>query len=203
MGVKCFYLEPTSLMRQSLRRFVYENGPITNHYHDAVTFFRDVERVPESDGRAQIDELRATMAVPDWPIACACGYAFQEKDEWQSFNQRLYRRADTGELVTLRDAPPGAMWDATWYHNSDIQGLGGPNTDGRFLVVKCPNGREWCIDSRCSNCGSPDDNVHRCWVRHGEPPNITVDKNGVTCSAGAGSIQAGDYHGFLRGGEFT
>ncbi len=30
-----------------------------------------------------------------------------------------------------------------------------------------------------------------------------VDKNGLTCAAGAGSIQAGDYHGFLRDGEFT
>jgi hypothetical protein len=49
----------------------------------------------------------------------------------------------------------------------------------------------------------PDDGEHRCWVRHGEPPRITVDKNGPTCQAGAGSILAGDYHGFLRDGAFT
>lgn len=29
---------------------------------------------------------------------------------------------------------------------------------------------------------------NHCWVRHGEPPNVTVDKNG---------------HGFLRNGELT
>jgi hypothetical protein len=40
-------------------------------------------------------------------------------------------------------------------------------------------------------------------VRHGEAPNITVDKNGVTCGAGAGSIQCGSYHGFLRNGELV
>ena len=70
-------------------------------------------------------------------------------------------------------------------------------------MCKLPNGREWDIDSRCSNCTLPDDRIHRCWVRHGEPPNIHVDKNGHTCSAGAGSILAGDYHGFLHNGELT
>lgn len=49
----------------------------------------------------------------------------------------------------------------------------------------------------------PDDAEHRCWIRHGEPPLITVDKNGLTCAAGAGSIQCRDYHGFLRDGSFT
>jgi len=73
----------------------------------------------------------------------------------------------------------------------------------RHLVVICPNGHWWNIDSRCSNCTLKDDKAHRCWVRHGEPPNITVDKNGLTCSAGAGSIQAGDYHGFLQNGSLT
>jgi hypothetical protein len=80
--------------------------------------------------------------------------------------------------------------------------------DGRCLVVVCPNGCEWMIDGPASNCTMPQDrgpfsSSHRCWVRHGEPPNITVDKAGRTCAAGAGSIQAGDYHGFLRDGAFT
>lgn len=46
---------------------------------------------------------------------------------------------------------------------------------------------------------------HKCWVRHGDPraSNVTVDKNGDTCSAGAGSILAGDYHGFLQAGVLT
>lgn len=74
--------------------------------------------------------------------------------------------------------------------------------EGPQLTVMTPGGR-WVIDSRASNCGSPYDYNHRCWVRHGEPPMITVDKNGATCSAGAGSIQCGSYHGFLQNGELT
>ena len=75
--------------------------------------------------------------------------------------------------------------------------------DGPHLVVILPNGQPWNIDSRASNCTLPYDYEHRCWVRHGEPPNITVDKNGLTCAAGAGSIMAGDYHGFLQNGALT
>ena len=77
-------------------------------------------------------------------------------------------------------------------------------TDERgHLLVVCPSGQSWDIDSRASNCTMPDDRTHRCWVRHGEPPNLTVDKAGKTCAAGAGSIIAGSYHGFLRNGELT
>jgi hypothetical protein len=98
---------------------------------------------------------------------------------------------------------PGAMWfqkvdpdylaQNAYYHQT---------ADNRVLNVQTPGG-SWCIDSYCSNCtrrGEP----HSCWCRHGEAPNITVDKipnpGETTCSAGAGSIQCGDYHGFLRNG---
>ena len=74
---------------------------------------------------------------------------------------------------------------------------------GPQLTVVCPNGHEWNIDSRASNCTMPYDYEHRCWVRHGEPPDIHVDKQGHTCAAGAGSIQAADYHGFLHHGTLT
>lgn len=95
---------------------------------------------------------------------------------------------------------PGAMF---W-----IEFSGGKCSDHeppceRHLTVVCPDGHWWTIDSRASNCGSPEDKVHRCWVRHGEPPNITVDKAGVTCSAGSGSIQTPDWHGFLRNGQLV
>lgn len=73
---------------------------------------------------------------------------------------------------------------------------------GRHLWVQTPGG-SWCIDSRASNCTLPYDYEHRCWVRHGDPPVVTVDKHGLTCSAGAGSIQCGSYHGFLQNGRLT
>ena len=66
-----------------------------------------------------------------------------------------------------------------------------------------PNGVPWDIDSRASNCAKKQDRLHRCWVRIGEPPNVTVQKGGNTCPAGAGSIAAADYHGFLRSGVLT
>ncbi len=77
--------------------------------------------------------------------------------------------------------------------------------DGRSLVVILPGKRPWCIDSRANNCTKKDDKVHRCWVRHGNPEDGTlhVDKNGNTCSAGAGSIAVPGYHGFLHHGFLT
>lgn len=68
------------------------------------------------------------------------------------------------------------------------------------LMVVTPDGHWWDIDSRAGNCTKPEDKYHHCWVRHGKPPDITVDKNGITCDAGAGSIQTPKWHGFLRGG---
>lgn len=77
------------------------------------------------------------------------------------------------------------------------------NCDGWHLHAVLPNGHYWNMDQRASNCGRPEDKTHRCWVRHGQPPNVHVDKNGDTCQAGAGSILAGDWHGFLHHGELV
>lgn len=138
-------------------------------------------------------------------------------------NQPLYRREDTGEefpyLNCRGDSRAiGAMYYCDWL---DEYGHKGPSdkphdrswvtpglprayqpTDGKYLAVVTPGGT-WIIDSRCSNCTLPNDNEHHCWVRHGTPPNVTVDKAGKTCQAGAGSIQCGKYHGFLRGGRLV
>lgn len=74
----------------------------------------------------------------------------------------------------------------------------------RHLYVICPDGSWWDIDGRCGNCTLPDDKGHRCWVRHGDPATglVTVDKSGASCAAGAGSVNTGGYHGYLRNGEF-
>jgi len=198
---KVFFLEPTGRMRRYARCFVRSSSEAERHcavaehgYHQAWVL---VDEVPEI--RTKEGYIEAAAELPEdapWPRQCPCGRLFL-LNERQTFTDRIYRRTDTGEEMTLRDAGPGAMWDADWMGDF----WKGP--DGRCLVVKCPNGREWMIDSRASNCTSPIDNEHKCWIRHGEPPNITVDKNGKTCAAGAGSIQAGDYHGFLRNGILT
>ncbi len=106
-----------------------------------------------------------------------------------------------GRKFALKDAPVGAVWDCDWLH--DVPGFTGP--DGRALCVKCPGGQDWLIDSQASNCTKPGDRTHKCWVRHGKPEDGTlhVDKNGPTCSAGAGSIQTANWHGFLHHGHFV
>ena len=76
------------------------------------------------------------------------------------------------------------------------------NCEGKHLIAILPNGDHWDIDGRARNCTRKDDKTHRCWIRTGTPPDITVGKDGDTCQAGAGSIQSGDYHGFLRNGHF-
>lgn len=217
MNVKCFWLEPLHRARLSLRRYASIDAkcPATGWaYHDAQVVLFEVDESFElvSDNghkvyrhagpqeRADVERLRENRAnqIPTWPTHCVCGYAFADDDAWQVFQNHLYRRADTNEVVTLRAAQPGAMWDAAWMPD-DWRG-----PDGRALVVRLPNGNDWHIDGKASNCTMPDDYPsHRCWVRHGEPPNITVDKNGRTCGAGAGSILSNDYHGFLRNGELV
>ena len=100
-------------------------------------------------------------------------------------------------MIAVEDLAPGAMYFADWYQRK------GP--DGHHLIVRTPGGL-WHVDGRASNCTRKGDDLHRCWVRHGEAPNVTVDKNGDTCECGC-SIGQGegyrDYHGFLRNGELV
>lgn len=146
------------------------------------------------------DESRVDWDTAPWPTRCAACrrvFDFDGSDDFSrsSGQSREYRNPSTGEVVrTSHDLPPGALYDAMWLHSYRV------GVDGRFLTCVLPNGHHWHIDSRASNCGRPDDDEHRCWVRHGEPPAIHVDKNGNTCPAGAGSIQSGDWHGFLHHG---
>jgi hypothetical protein len=116
----------------------------------------------------------------------------------QTVNDTLYERIDTGELDILSGFGPGAMWFAPWLDDIYCK----PQLE-HTLVVKTPGG-DWVIDSCARNCTIPDDHKqekHHCWIIEGTvPPDITVGKNGPTCGAGAGSIWAGKYHGFLRNG---
>lgn len=118
------------------------------------------------------------------------------------------RRIDTGEIVATdvwglsMCRVPGAMF---WWDIHDQQAddqVAGAHffASGPQLTVILPDFHPWSIDARANNCTMPADFEHRCWIRHGEPPAITVDKDGLTCAAGAGSIQTGSWHGYLRAG---
>jgi hypothetical protein len=196
---RCFFLAPTHRYQVSLRRYVSSEAgdrccasPIG--FHEAVAAIGVEEHAQQPRCN---DPDHADRADPRWPRACThCGRAFADVDAWQVDFEVLHTRSDGGAETTLRAAPPGAMWDATWMPESY-------RVQGRYLIVRLPNGRDWAIDDEASNCTRKGDESHRCWVRHGEPPNLTVDKNGETCAAGAGSILSGDYHGFLRNGVLT
>lgn len=96
------------------------------------------------------------------------------------FPEGLFRRADTGEELTIREAPAGAMWDAAWMH---LKGA-----DGRALMVRTPGGFDWFVDGPATN--GPG------WTRSGEPPNVTARPSiGVPDHRGAFA-----YHGFLTDG---
>jgi hypothetical protein len=211
--IQCFFLSPSDVALRALRRFTWSDRgtcPIHGDYgHDASI---ELERVPADTvleyGAAGFGTCEPPEDVPfgdaRWPIACACSYAFTPEDQWQYKVTRLYRRSDTGELLTLRDAPVGAMWNADWMLEGvppESNRWRGP--DGHCLVVRTPGG-DWTVDGRASNCTMPGDDTHKCWVRHGVPPLVTVSKQGgPTCAAGAGSILSGSYHGFLRDGQLV
>lgn len=210
MPTKCFFLEPTDQEQFSLRRWNKYTGqpvcgPSTAHRASRRIDLAELkDKIAGFDGSGR--QLTAeTAAAFDWPTVCEdCGYQFTAEDEFYIDNKDLYRSSDTGELTTIQDAPPGAMWYADWMLHGDNPIYRGP--DGHCLVVKLPNGFTWMVDGDASNCTDPEDfrrGGHKCWVRHGTPPNIHVDKNGKTCGAGAGSIQGGNYHGFLHHGELT
>lgn len=214
MGHSCFLLTPVSKIRIWCRRYdnVYPHQPCPAEpgqysYHDQMLLLGDFDfpYVPgEYEDWCDFQEsIRPPKDSAAWPKTCKCGLVFPDTFNWQMFTERIHQRSDNGALTTFREAPPGAMWYA-WWMKSEQSGYNWDwdNQTEAPLICKTPGG-EWNIDSRASNCTMKDDRKHRCWIRHGEPPNITVDKNGLTCAAGAGSIQCGNYHGFLQSGKLT
>ena len=194
---RCFLLVPTDEIAVSLRRYAFmrDGAPKCGRREprypdgDLVTYdSHDVElEIDREVGtlEASLDGDRTGKAIAHddyrWPDRCACGYAFKPDDSWQENRTRLYRRSDTGELVPLRDAPVGALYDSGTFN--DVDGYQ-RNGKGMSLVCKTPAG-EWMIDGPASN--------GRGWTRTGTPPDINV-----TPSIGIGDPQR--MHGWLRNG---
>lgn len=114
----------------------------------------------------------------------------------QVFVSRLYNTAsgepEPGDVYEMAMHDPGdcPYWD---------------NCDGTHTFGILPNGDQWNIDSRASNCTMREDRTHRCWVKTGSAAAGTLDvgKGGHTCAAGAGSILVDGWHGFLRNFEWV
>ena len=150
--IKCFLIESTGRTILSARRYSEELcTQAAFGKHDAETEFSRVQGNPAGH-HANEDEKR-TLPFPE---KCQCGYVFQEHDVWQVQNEHEYKRADTGELTTINDAPVGAIWRAPWYEGwPEYQGL-----DGKSYVCKTPGGN-WAIDTRAANCTRMDDETHK------------------------------------------
>jgi hypothetical protein len=201
MNIKCFLLEDMEEDNLYFRRYVSSSDnsnkcPLEFGYHTSEVFWKTLLKGEPSIYSHDIKD-------PRWPTHCACGYEFKENDQWQIFNASVYIRKDTGERYDNKENfPVGAIWRMPWYE--DTQNLRG--IDGQSWACQTPGGT-WVIDQRASNCTLPNDSVHKCWCRHGEAPNFTVNKIGNTCAAGGGSIlmTRGNktYHGFLTNGELT
>jgi len=160
-------------------------------------------------------------ADSNWPTACDhCGEAApvvpaansfgdMQKDGWvlehQVYRQTLYGTLD-GSWYGLPGI--GDMFFEDWYGcamERDGRCLyGWTNCLEPHLIVIMPTEHRWDLSGRASNCTMKDDTTHRCWVRHGNPAKgelVHVDKAGVTCGAGAGSLAIPGWHGFLHQGD--
>jgi hypothetical protein len=121
----------------------------------------------------------------------------------------IFECVATGERRESGQLPIGALYANDRGDEKDRNGWPPAGDDGLSIVCVCigdsgPDSRHhWYIDYRASNCTKPDDEDHRCWVRHGTfGEKLTVDKNGNTCGAGAGSFYMDNrkWHGFLTRG---
>lgn len=172
----------------------------------------------------ETDELKAynSFGKPEdfsddrWPTKCdhcpsvvppGGPYGHRIRPDGFTVNRQVFVRR---RYNTASGKPePGDLLLADWYHHKSSEGkmscLFWDNCTEYHVMAKLPNGEDWDIMSRASNCGLPNDRLHRCWVTHGkaEDGTIHVDKEGLTCAAGAGSIAVPGYHGFLHHGNFT
>lgn len=191
--IKCFWLRETNRLQRKMRRYqrevIFEGATraVCNvsgiGYHNAEVLIEPL--ILSEETRSVIKEVTESEKRDlRWPKQCACGYVFTPNDHWQWFTERIYRRLDNGQDTTIRDAPPGAMWNAYWLtHRSDT-----PKPDGLRVMVKTPGG-DWYVDDKASN--GPG------WTRTGmanvDPPTISATP----------SIMCHDYHGWLRNGTLV
>lgn len=185
--IECFWIEPTRSYRRQLRRY---------SSHPTVDGSVPVEfRCPKDPGKYSYHTTFSAMDVIEadeyptsgdlwphddarWPKNCECGYAYQEGDQWQLFIDQLYQKA-TGERMALRDAPPGAMWDAYWLREYQKDWVG---PDGLCVILKTPGG-EWAVDGPSSSGGR--------WTRTGTSPKFTAMPS---------ILIPNRYHGWFRDG---
>lgn len=225
---KVFWCEATSRVRRYLRCY-QSNGPEKRQigvpavgdppacakehgYCNAMRVLDEIDREfepPNEEGKIWPKSYDPKLIPWEaFPLECEHCRQTMTAPERQVFVDEIYEVKTgllTGFKFVRREAPIGAMWEIEWYR--DIPDWCG--RDGLALNVVTPGG-EWHVDGRANNCTKPDDHVHRCWVRSGDPKTgyVHIDKDSTvqpTCEAGAGSIWINkdgprDWHGFLHRG---
>jgi hypothetical protein len=175
-------------------------------YHNALTLIRDV---PELNAGKVFGEV-ADYPPEKWPTQCSdCGALVPMSESKSTIVGQsatvVHRQVFTKRLYnTASGSPePGDLYESHWHESGKC--IYWDNCSGQHLQAVLPNGDHWDLNSRASNCTMRQDRTHRCWIVSGDPRDGTVhvDKNGVTCAAGAGSIAVEGYHGFLHHGHFT
>jgi hypothetical protein len=182
MAWTCVLIVATDEASLALRRYADRPCMAKPHgmaCHDARTLVGTAPIVISERETWDVAVEQPPRSDPRWPTRCVCGYQFQDGDTWQLSKDRLYRRQDTGALLTLHEVEPGMMWEAPWF----ADWWHGP--DGRCLILALPGHGQWTIDGPASN--GPG------WTREGEPPTITARP----------SIASPNYHGWLTNGVLS
>jgi hypothetical protein len=119
--IQCFMLKPTDRVRLKLRRYNMGTKYATNDRfaedcpggpmdgHDASVLFLAPDGANswpgrlDADGYAQsYEDVAPPRDDPRWPSMCGqCGKALDPRTHWQVFQELIYRRTDTGALMTL------------------------------------------------------------------------------------------------------
>jgi len=170
-------------------------------YHDGVIHLADSDRIEDFELGGDPSDHPAQC----WPDHCdACGAARPAglpSHAFQVFHSRLYEAPDR-TIVEERAMSPGDCFHSTWTHDDKTGACWyWDDCSEPHLNVVLPHGGSWDVMSRANNCDRKEDRRHRCWCAHGDPSRgelVTVDKVGVTCGAGGGSILSRGYHGVLQ-----
>lgn len=197
-SIQCFLLVPLGIEAVSLRRYSRDGqkcpGPFG--YHNAHFHLGDSPELnvaTHCDGIPDGSDERPAASDPRWPAKCEhCDYIFAPADNYQRFAENLFRRSDNGEVTTIRQAPPGAMWFADWYPASfgSPSFMAKPESERKrgHLILRCPGG-DWDIDSKSRNGDG--------WTRTGEAPNVTANPSILIPD----DVKGGElFHGWLREG---
>lgn len=200
-NIKCLFFNPTTQVKRYFRRYEEGSCPGKYGYHNAHKFRDEIEVPVSSDGMEDhpdmLNDLPESKFKKFFPFKCDyCEFLFTAQGSFQFRTERQYRNEETGQSVSLHELPVGGMYFAPWYDDWVKPQL------EHVLIVRTPGGL-WTVDSQSRNCTMKEDvgqKDHHCWIIEGTLPNISVTKNGRSCQAGGGSIQCGNYHGFLRNG---